>query len=63
MRPETIKQVKKGDFFKKTECSKRVFVRGDYVRSEKAFECYDAEDINSFIYLKSNKVVFVGFTY
>ena len=58
-----IKSVKPGDYIKRKEDAKAVYIKGDYIKSLKGFECTDAEDINKTIIIKSDKPVFVGFTY
>jgi hypothetical protein len=59
----TIKQVKSGDYIKRKADSKTVYVRGDYIKALKGFECADVSDMNKTIIIKSDKLVFVGFTY
>ena len=61
--PCDIKSVKKGDYFKRTPTAKMVYIRGDYCKSNKAYECGKADDINSGSYFKSAKIVYIGFTY
>ena len=63
MQNVTIKSVKPGEYIKRKADSKAVYVKGEYCRTSKAFECYDADDINKTIMIKSDKIVFVGFTY
>lgn len=58
-----IKNVAKGDYIKRKADSKIVYIRGDYDRSSKSYECYAFEDINKIIYIKANKPVFVGFDF
>lgn len=59
----TIKAVKPGDYIKRKHDAKTVYIKGGYIRALKGFECTDAEDINKTIVIKSDKLVFVGFTY
>lgn len=59
----TIKTVKSGDYIKRKADSKTVYIKGDYIRSLKGFECADTSDINKTIVIKSDKLVFIGFTY
>ena len=56
-----IKDVKKGDFIKRKADAKKTYVRGDYIRADKTYECYDFDDISSFIYIKGDKLVFIDF--
>tara|TARA_R110000868_G_scaffold410144_1_gene697345 strand:- start:888 stop:1226 length:339 start_codon:yes stop_codon:yes gene_type:complete len=58
-----LKTVKSGDYIKRKADSKAVYIKGDYIRSLKGFECTDVSDINKTIVIKSDKLVFVGFTY
>jgi hypothetical protein len=59
----TIKNVKPGDYIKRKADAKSVYIKGAYIKSLKGFECTDADDINKTIVIKSDKTVFVGFTY
>lgn len=63
MQNVTIKQVKSGDYIKRKADAKTVYIKGDYIKSLKGFECTDASDINKTIVIKSDKLVFIGFTY
>lgn len=58
-----LKDVKKGEYFKRKADAKKVFIRGDYIREDKKFECQDFDDINHFVYLKGDTLVFVGFEF
>lgn len=59
----TIKSVKPGDYIKRKADAKTVYIKGAYCKASKAFECTDTEDINKTILIKSDKIVFIGFTY
>jgi len=59
----SIKQVKKGDFVKRNESSKRVFTKGAYDRSSKRYALVDTLDISREVFVKSSAIVCVGFTY
>lgn len=59
----TIKNVKPGEYIKRKEDAKTVYIKGAYIRSLKGFECTDTEDINKTIVIKADKLVFIGFTY
>lgn len=62
--PSSVKAVKKGDFFKlSNKPNAKVYIRGDYDKSDKTFECQNAEDMNEYRYFKGSKTVYVGFTY
>lgn len=59
----TLKSVKPGDFVKRKSDSKAVYIKGAYDRTTKSFELIDTDDINRVVYVKSDKIVFIGFTY
>lgn len=63
METTELRKVKRGDFFKRTETAKTVFIRGEYDRESKRFSCIDFDDMNREIYLKANTRVFVGFDF
>ena len=58
-----LKTVKRGQFFRRKENSKKTYTREGYDRSEKKYECHDYEDISGFIYLKGETKVWIGFDY
>lgn len=57
-----IKELKKGDFFKLTE-NGCVYVRSDYIKADKKYECYKYDDINSFRYFKGDKEIITDFIF
>ena len=63
----TVKQLKRGDFFTKKNVEEpkesQVWIRGDYIREMKKFECQSFYDANKFCYLKGDREVFVEFTF
>ena len=59
----TVKGLKKGEFFKLKEDSKRVYIRGEYDRTEKKYCCTAWDDISMCRAFKGEKLVFVGFTF
>lgn len=62
--PTEMGKVKKGDFFKlSNKPNAKVYVRDEYDKSEKAYWCYEYEDVNNGRYMKKNKTVYTGFTY
>lgn len=69
MEQKQIKELKRGDFFtlkdygEETTPSARVYVRGDYDRSERKFEIYKFDDVNAARFIRGDKPVFVGFTF
>jgi len=63
MQSTKIQDVKKGDYIMRKPDAKKIYVRGDYDRTARAFYCTDVQDINRGILIKTDKPVFVGFTY
>ena len=63
----TIKELKKGQFFTKKAIDNptetQVFIRGDYDREQKKYECVRFDDCNRFCYLKGNTEIFTDFTF
>lgn len=59
----TLKSVKPGDYVKRKADANKVYVKGAYDRTTKSFELKDVEDINRCVYVKADKLVYVGFTY
>ena len=63
----TIKELKKGDYFTRKEIDEpsehQVFVRGDYDRETKKYECHYWDDVNRTIWLKGSTPAFTGFTF
>lgn len=62
-----LKNLKKGDFFTFKDISypndNQVYVKGDYDRLSKTYDCYCFGDINKFRSVKGDKVVFIGFSF
>lgn len=62
-----LKDVKRGEFFtrKLVEEPKesQVWIRGDYCRDLKKYECQNFNDANRFIYIRGDKEVFTDFTF
>lgn len=63
MQQINIKSVKPGDYIKRKIDAQTVYVRGGYDRATKSFSCTDVNDMNREIFIKSDKSVFIGFTY
>lgn len=63
MEKTQIKNLKKGEFIKRTETAQRVYIKGDYDRATKTYSCIAYDDINQEIFIKADKVVFYGFTF
>lgn len=67
MEKKTLKETKKGELFtlKPIEEPKetQVYIKGDYDRSEKKYDCGKWSDISYSRLLKASTVVYVGFTF
>ena len=62
MKQTTLKEVKKGDYFKLSP-NGQVYVKGEYVRTERGYSCHKFHDTNCDSVLKPTRKVFVGFTF
>ena len=64
---KTIREMAKGEFFTRMATDEptmhQVWVRGDYDRATKMFECYKWDDTNHTSFLKGNREMYVGFTF
>lgn len=58
-----IEDLKKGEFFKRSETAKKVFCKGEYNRAAKAYEGIDEADFCNVLHFKKGKEVFVNFEY
>jgi hypothetical protein len=63
MKPSKISQTKNGEYIKRKPDSKKVYIRGAFCKISKAYSCIDFDDINNEIFIKSNTIVFVDFTF
>ena len=67
METKKIKELKKGEFFTlkaiENPSENQVYIRGDYERTEKKYECEKFSDFCFTRFFKGDKVVFVGFTF
>ena len=65
--PTKLNDLKKGDYFtlkpitEPTE--KQVFIRGDYNRTYKRYECTRFDDISNWRTLKGDTLVYTDFTF
>jgi len=55
--------IPKGEVFKRKETSNDVYIKNHYNKLEKNFSCSSQFDWNKEIFIKSNKKVYVGFTF
>lgn len=62
-----IKELQKGEYFTKKPIGNpkesQVWIRGEYDRSQKKYECTRFDDACSFCYLPGSKDVFVDFVF
>lgn len=58
-----LRDLPKGEFFALKPSSIRVYIRGDYDRELKKFECQSTMDISECKYYKGDKLVYAGFTF
>ena len=58
-----LSDLKKGEYIKRKADARKVYRKGDYIRSEKTFSCMDTDDISREILLKGDTMVYVGFDY
>lgn len=62
-----VKELKKGEYFTKKLIEdpkdSQVWVRGDYDRTEKRYECYRYDDVCTCCYLKGDREVFTDFVF
>ena len=62
-----LRELKKGDFFTKRDIAcpseAQVWIRGDYDRSAKRYECTRFSDFCDVQMMPGDKIVFCGFTF
>lgn len=62
-----INEMRKGSYFTKKLIEEpkesQVWIRGDYDRSRRRYECTRFDDINTVCYLDGDRDVYVGFTF
>lgn len=64
MEKKTIRELKKGEFFRLTDRENApVWVRGEYIREVKKYSTYKYDDVNNERLLPGDKEVFIGFTF
>lgn len=63
----TVKELKKGEFFTKKDIQnpteRQVFIRGEYDRAQKKYECTRFDDASSCCYMKGDAPAFTDFTF
>lgn len=60
---DLIRNTSKGEYIKRTETARTVYVRGEYIRKRDAFACHAFDDFCKVIYIKADKPVYVDFTF
>lgn len=64
MREVTIKEIKRGTFFKfRNTDTSPVWVRGEYIREAKKYSCYKFDDVNHERLTKGSQEVFIDFEF
>lgn len=64
MKKVILKQVKNGDYFRLRPTEKApVWVRGDYERDTKKYECYRYDNVNYMLTMKGTREVYVDFEF
>ena len=64
MQTQTIRSLKKGDFFRFAESDTApVWVRGEYVREAQKYSTHRFDDVNHERLLKGDQIVFTAFTF
>jgi len=58
-----IRKTTKGEYIKRTESAKAVYVRGEYVRNKNAYACHAFDDVCKVIYINVDKEVFIDFEF
>jgi len=62
-----IKDLKKGEYFTLKQIDEpkesQVYVRGEYDKSERKYECYKWDDVNNTRFYKGEKEVYTDFTF
>ena len=43
--------------------TKTIYLKGEYIRSDKKYECCKADDANDFVYLDPKTEIFIDFIY
>jgi hypothetical protein len=58
-----IENLANGEFLKRKDGAKKVFIKKEYCRFNKAYACQNWDDISDIIYLKKGKQVFINFEF
>jgi hypothetical protein len=60
MTPVAIQDLKKGKTFLKSPDSTKVFVKGEYCRTNEDYKCTFVDNKTDFVYIKKNHIVFTS---
>ena len=63
MQAALIKDLPRGEFFKRKPDAIKVYRRGEYERSSRKYQADDCDDICRELLLKGSTVVYIGFDY
>jgi len=58
-----LREIKQGEYIKRTNEAKKVYIKAHYNRADKTFTCTDTDDIGRSIFIKADKMVVVEFDY
>lgn len=58
-----LKDLPRGEFFKRKPNANKVYVRGEYFRPERKYSCDDWDDISRDILLRGSTIVYTEFTF
>jgi hypothetical protein len=58
-----LNQIPKNEVFKRKDTAHDVYRKNHYNRREKDFSCSSQYDANKEVFIKANKLVYVGFTF
>ena len=58
-----LKDVKKGNVFRRKPDAATTWIKGDYDRSSKRYDVQDWDDINRTMQIKGLELVYIGFTF
>lgn len=63
----TVKELRKGDFFTKKPVTNpkdnQVWIKGNYCRDIKKYECQNFDDMNKYCYLPGDKIIYTDFIF
>mgnify|MGYP007047367331 CR=1 FL=1 len=67
MRQIQIRDVRRGEVFRRSIAAQKTYVRGLYVRGDSRakdrFSCIDFDDVNRELFLRASTLVFVDFSF